>query len=91
MNAMASIAPSQTAAASSYSMMAGLCAMAAFSGRHTYSAWAPKRSPVSPKTWSPGLNDVTSLPAASTSPASSLPRMVALGRGNPLTARTKKG
>ncbi len=55
--AIAMLAPSQTAAASSKLMPAGLCANAALSSTQTNSAWAPK--PLTPKTWSPTSNSVT--------------------------------
>ena len=45
------------------------------SGTAIYSACAPKISVCNPNTLSPTLNDVTSLPIATTSPASSLPKI----------------
>src|SRR5918995_135120 len=81
-------APSQTAAASSNVMPAGLCAKGALSRMHTYSACAPK--PVTPKTWSPTRNSVTAAPAPFTSPASSMPRILRLGRSRPVATRLMK-
>src|SRR5256885_9683240 len=52
--ASARLAPSQTAAASSKLMPAGLCANGALSGTQTYSAFAP--DPMTPKTSSPTSN-----------------------------------
>ena len=66
-------APSQTAAASSKLMPAGMCATGALSRMQTNSAWAPK--PLTPKTRSPTSNSVTAAPTASTSPANSMPRI----------------
>ena len=82
------IAPSQTAAASSKVMPAGLCASAPASRTQTYSAWAPLRRP---KTWSPTWNSLTAAPTASTSPASSIPRIFCLGRRSPVKTREKNG
>ena len=96
MNAMASMSPSQTAAASSKETLAGLCVVGQDSGRHTYSACAPKwrrdtPKTASPKTASPGANAQTLVPTASTSPASSLPRMIARGRRRPLNGLATSG
>src|SRR5918996_1129250 len=81
-------APSQTAAASSNVMPAGLCAKGALSRMHTYSACAPK--PRTPKTWSPTWNSVTTAPISFTSPASSMPRILCLGRSKPVPTRLMK-
>src|SRR6266568_2102267 len=72
--ASARLAPSQTAAASSKLMLAGLCAKGAVSGTQTYSACAPDT--MTPKTSSPTWNPVTVAPTASTSPASSMARIL---------------
>jgi hypothetical protein len=82
------LAPSQTAEASSKVMAAGLCASAPRSPMQTYSACAPDRRP---KTSSPTANSVTAAPTASTSPASSLPRMFRFGRSKPVKKRVKNG
>ena len=87
----ARIAPSQTAAASSKLMPAGLRASAARSRMQANCACAPNRHALTPKTWSPAVNSVTAGPAASTSPASSVPRIFHLGRGKPLMNRLKYG
>ena len=50
---------------------------------HTYSAKAPRHEP---NTSSPGLNCVTFLPTASTSPATSTPNRVTVCAGRPLCA-----
>ncbi len=84
-HASARLAPSQTAAASSKVMPAGLCASGALSCMQTNSACAPK--PLTPKTWSPTSNSVTAAPTASTSPASSMPRIFRFGRRRPVKKR----
>ena len=58
---------------------------------HTYSAWAPNLSALTPKTLSPTWNSVTAGPTASISPASSVPRMPRFGRRSPLKNRTMNG
>ncbi len=83
------LTPSQTAAASSKVMPAGLCATAALSRTQTNSACAPK--PLTPKTSSPTSNSLTAAPTASTSPASSMPRILRLGRRQPVKYRVKNG
>ena len=82
------IPPSQTAAASSKLSAAGLRAKAALSRAQTYSAWAPG---LMPKSSSPASNSVTAEPTASTTPASSLPRIGRLGRRRPVKTREKNG
>ena len=55
---------------------------------YQYSAWPPNRPSLNPNTRSPTANDATPPPVASTTPANSHPRMVALGRRSPVnTAR----
>src|SRR6202022_3002830 len=80
-------APSHIGAASSKLMPAGICAIRALTGIARYSACAPNLSPVVPKTRSPTANSVTAAPAASTSPANSVPRTRCLGRRRPETRR----
>src|SRR2546425_594871 len=63
------------ATASSQLSESGLIAKAPFSGRHAYWACPPPPMPVDATTRSPLLNLFTSLPARSTSPANSVPRM----------------
>src|SRR5712691_10104122 len=75
--------PSQTAAASSKLMPAGLCAIRALSRMQMNSAYAPNLNPLLPKTWSPTANSLTAAPTASTSPASSLPRIRCFARRMP--------
>src|SRR5262245_38996236 len=87
----ARIAPSQTAAASSKLIPAGLRVSAALSRMQTNSACAPNRHALTPKTWSPGVNSVTAGPVVSISPATSVPRIFHLGRGKPLMNRLKNG
>src|SRR5919197_4615573 len=84
----ARLAPSQTAAASSKVIPAGLCASGALSRMQTNSAWAP--DPLTPKTWSPTSNSVTAAPTASTSPANSMPRIFRFGRRRPVKNRLMK-
>jgi hypothetical protein len=66
------------------------------SGITRYSAWAPN-SPcapnpaLNPKTRSPACKDVTSPPSASTSPANSFPKILALGLTSPLKSLATKG
>src|ERR1035438_5364851 len=55
---------------------------------HTYSAKAPRQLP---NTSSPGLNCVTFLPTASTSPATSTPSRVIFGLRSPAAMRTRYG
>jgi hypothetical protein len=55
------------------------------------SAWAPNGSPLKPNTRSPTAKEVTSAPTASKVPANSVPRILTLGLGSPVRARTKKG
>ena len=52
-------------------------------GKQTYSEYAPNRNPVNAKTASPLSNCLTSAPAASITPASSIPSTGRLGRENP--------
>src|ERR1700682_1221174 len=80
-------APSHIGAASSKLMPAGICAIRALTGIARYSACAPNLSPVVPKTRSPTANSVTAAPAASTSPANSVPRTRCLGRRRAATRR----
>src|SRR5579871_780529 len=87
----ARITPSQTAAASSKPTPAGLRASAALSRMQTYSAWAPNVQALTPKTSSPAVNSVTAGPAASTTPASSLPRIRCRGRRSPVSRRATCG
>ena len=62
------------------------------SGTQTYSAFAPTLKPVVvPKTWSPVLNCLTSLPIASISPANSCPGIFFFFTPNILIGRTIKG
>jgi hypothetical protein len=58
------------------------------SGTATYSARVP--SPV-PNTWSPGRKRATFGPAASTSPARSIPSRPPLGRRSPIAGRASHG
>src|SRR5205809_7308999 len=81
--------PSQSAAASSKIRLAGLWAMRALSGRQMNSAWAPKLKPDEPNTSSPTANSVTAGPMATTSPASSLPRIGCRGRRTPEIRRLR--
>ena len=87
----ARITPSHTAAASSKPTPTGLCASAALSGMQTNSACAPNVQALTPKTSSPALNSVTAGPAASTTPASSLPRIRCRGRRRPVSRRATGG
>jgi poly(3-hydroxybutyrate) depolymerase len=87
----ARITPSQTAAASSKPVPTGLCASAALWPMHTYSACAPNVQALTPKTSSPTVNSVTAGPAASTTPASSVPRIRCRGRRRPVTRRAAGG
>jgi hypothetical protein len=87
----AKITPSQTAPASSKPTPAGLWASAALWRMQTYSAWAPNVQALTPKTSSPTANSVTAGPAASTTPASSLPRIRCRGRRSPVTRRAARG
>ena len=68
-------APNGMATASSQLSESGMIANAPFSGRHAYWACPPPAMPVDATTRSPLLNFFTSLPARSTSPANSVPRM----------------
>src|SRR3990172_9560954 len=86
-HASARLAPSQTAAASSKVMPVGLCASGALSRTQTNSACAPK--PMTPKTSSPTSNSLTAAPTASTSPASSMPRILRFGRRRPVKKRLR--
>src|SRR5947209_7507034 len=81
-------APQGMAAASSNDMLAGLMARGPSSRRQVYSAYV--RIPP-PKIGSPGLNRVTSFPTASTTPATSDPRMPFLGLRMPKNNRTIHG
>src|SRR5438067_10202677 len=83
-------APSQTGAASSKVIPAGMCAIRALSRMHMNSACAPKLSPLVPKTLSPTANSRTAAPTASTSPANSVPRTRCFGRRRPKTRRLIK-
>jgi hypothetical protein len=56
-----------------------------------YSALAPKPGPAVPKTWSPFLNNFTSLPTASISPANSSPSVVIFGLMRPVNNLEKNG
>jgi hypothetical protein len=58
-------------------------------GMQVNSACAPNRNPVEPKTWSPTANSLTAAPAASTTPASSLPRIGCFGRRMPEIERLR--
>ena len=70
--------------ASAKVISAGLWTMGAVSGTTTYSAKAlPPWYMTSPNTSSPGRNDSTALPTASTRPATSEPRMDRWGRRSP--------
>src|ERR1700722_9178831 len=80
-----------TAAASSKLRPAGLGARGPRSGMHTNSARAPNRHALTPNSSSPAANSVTAAPAASTVPASSVPRILHLGRGKPLIKRLTNG
>src|ERR1700687_2817306 len=82
-------APSVAGAASSKLMPAGMCAIRALSRMHMNSACAPNLRPLLPKTRSPTANSLTPAPAASTSPANSLPRIRCLGRRTPETRRLR--
>src|SRR3990170_1258786 len=84
------VAPSQTAAASSKLMPAGLCASGALSRRQMNSACAPKLGGL-PKMWSPTWNWLTAAPTAATSPASSTPSVRHFGRRRPPKKRQKNG
>src|SRR5438445_352433 len=66
-----------------------MCATRALSRTHMNSACAPNLSPVLPKIRSPTVNSVTAAPAATTSPANSLPRIGCLGRRTPDMARLR--
>src|SRR5256886_3752865 len=83
-------APSQTGAASSKVIPAGMCTIRALSRMHMNSACAPKLSPLVPKTLSPTANSRTAAPTASTSPANSVPRTRCLGWRRPKTRRLIK-
>ena len=72
---MTRCSPQRKVTASSQLRESGLIAKAPFSGRHAYWACPPPAIPVEPKTRSPVLNLETSLPAPTTSPANSVPRM----------------
>src|SRR6516165_2143963 len=72
-------------------MLAGLGATAPCSGRQTYSAWAPNRGAIVPKTASPTPNRVTAGPAASTCPAKSQPSTGNRGRSGPKWTRAYHG
>jgi hypothetical protein len=85
------IAPSQTAAASAKLMLPGMVASDACSRTQTYSACVPKRPALTPKTRSPTANSLTAAPIASTSPASSVPRIGLFGRSRLLKKRTMNG
>src|SRR5438874_6319741 len=88
----ARITPSQTAAASSKLMPAGLCASGALSCMQMNSACVPNLNVlVVPKTWSPTPNSWTASPTASTSPASSVPRIRCFGRRSPVKKRLMNG
>ena len=54
-----------------------------------YLTLAPKLGPVVPKTWSPFLNNFTSLPTASISPANSSPSVVIFGLMRPVNNLVK--
>jgi hypothetical protein len=70
---------------------AGLCASEALSRMQTNRAWVPNFHELTPKTWSPASNSVTAAPAASTSPASSLPRIFLFGRSRPVMNQEANG
>jgi len=80
--------PSQTAAASSNVMPAGMGARKPVSRTQTYSACAPL---LMPNTRSPTAKSVTAEPTASTSPASSRPRILRFGRRSPSMKRQMNG
>ncbi len=61
---------------------------AAARGRRRTPRVAPERTP---KTSSPTSNSVTAAPTASTSPASSMPRILRFGRRRPVKKRAKNG
>jgi hypothetical protein len=79
------------AAASSKVTFAGMVASEPSWGIARYSAWAPNRVPLYPKTRSPTWKDVTPLPIASTAPANSFPRTVTRGLLSPVKNRLMKG
>jgi len=56
-----------------------------------YSAFAPNPGLAVPKTWSPFLNNFTSLPRASISPANSSPSLVIFGFVRPVNNLEKNG
>ena len=56
-----------------------------------YSACAPKLRSLYPNTRSPGANEVTPSPTASTMPANSVPSTANLGRISPEKKRMMKG
>ena len=74
------------AAACSNVRPAGFAARTFFGPAHTYSASAPA---FAPNTSSPGWNAVTFSPTASTTPATSIPRIGCFGRPRPSDRRTR--
>ncbi len=85
------MAPSQTAAASVNAAPSGISATGAVSARHRNSACTPNRQALTPNTRSPARNRVTAGPAASTSPANSLPKTRRRGRFSPVIRRATGG
>src|SRR5205823_5272344 len=83
-------APSQTGAASSKVIPAGMCAIRALTLIEMNSACAPNPIPLLPKTPSPTANSLTAAPTASTTPANSVPRTRCFGRRRPKTRRLIK-
>ena len=83
------VPPNESDAASSRVRLAGLSAIAPFSGITRYSAWHPIAPPGKPKTSSPTRNFVTFLPTAATVPANSVPRTGCLGFVIPKTRRAR--
>ena len=86
--AFAMLGPSESAAASSKLIPAGMCASAPCSRTQTSSALAPDRSP---NTRSPTSNSVTPSPTSSTMPASSVPTIRCRGARRPVKTREKNG
>src|SRR5439155_1534741 len=80
--------PSAPGATSPNDRPAGIGATMPCSGTHTSSACAPNLG-LYPNTRSPSENLVTPGPTASTTPANSLPRIVARGWTRPVNARMK--
>ena len=72
-------------------MPAGLCASEELARMQANSAWVPNFHGLTPKTWSPTTNSLTAAPAASTTPASSLPRIFLFGRRRPVMNREANG